>query len=198
MKTYLLNPTVKGNAEYIREGRCMQKASSWATAWPPVSMAILGAIAKSWGEVKLVDGNVEKISLAGLLDDIRAFAPGLVLVNTGFPSIELDMAVARKIKEMFPEIKVTAFGVYFTMLEKEGFLRYPFLDLAIVGEPEETFAELGTALVRGETLPTIRGILYREGDKVRLQPSNATMQPIIVPAAAVEVQGKVIGVLRKY
>ena len=39
---------------------------------------------------------------------------------------------------------------------------------------------------------------YREGDNIRLQPSNATMKPIIVPAANVEVQGRVIGVLRKY
>ncbi|MCL2453499.1 MAG: transcriptional repressor LexA [Alphaproteobacteria bacterium] len=39
---------------------------------------------------------------------------------------------------------------------------------------------------------------YREGDKIRLQPSNARMKPIVVPAADVAVQGKVIGVLRKY
>ena len=39
---------------------------------------------------------------------------------------------------------------------------------------------------------------YREGDMVRLQPSNAAMKPIMVPAASVEIQGRVIGVLRKY
>ena len=39
---------------------------------------------------------------------------------------------------------------------------------------------------------------YREGDNIRLQPSNATMKPIIVPAGSVEIQGRVIGVLRKY
>src|ERR1700691_3815232 len=39
---------------------------------------------------------------------------------------------------------------------------------------------------------------FREGDNVRLQPSNAAMKPIIVPAATVEIQGRVIGVLRKY
>jgi repressor LexA len=39
---------------------------------------------------------------------------------------------------------------------------------------------------------------YREGDKIRLQPSNAKLKPIIVPAADVEIQGRVIGVLRKY
>ncbi len=40
--------------------------------------------------------------------------------------------------------------------------------------------------------------LYREGENIRLQPSNASMKPIIVPAASVDVQGRVIGVLRKY
>lgn len=40
--------------------------------------------------------------------------------------------------------------------------------------------------------------LYREGENIRLQPSNVNMKPIVVPAASVDVQGRVIGVLRKY
>ena len=39
---------------------------------------------------------------------------------------------------------------------------------------------------------------FREGENIRLQPSNAAMKPIVVPAASVEIQGRVIGVLRKY
>ncbi len=39
---------------------------------------------------------------------------------------------------------------------------------------------------------------YREGGKVRLQPANATMEPRIVDAERVRVQGVVIGVLRSY
>jgi repressor LexA len=56
--------------------------------------------------------------------------------------------------------------------------------------------EIVVALVDG-TESTLKRI-YKEGEKVRLQPSNAAMQPVIVPATAVEVQGRVIGVLRKY
>jgi repressor LexA len=37
---------------------------------------------------------------------------------------------------------------------------------------------------------------YREGEKVRLQPANVTMNPIYVNAANVEVQGRVVGVMR--
>ncbi len=39
---------------------------------------------------------------------------------------------------------------------------------------------------------------YKEGEMIRLQPSNAAMQPIMVPAINVQIQGRVIGVLRKY
>jgi repressor LexA len=38
---------------------------------------------------------------------------------------------------------------------------------------------------------------YLEGKNVRLQPANPTMQPIYVPAANVEVQGKVVMVIRQ-
>jgi repressor LexA len=56
--------------------------------------------------------------------------------------------------------------------------------------------EIVVALVNGSDATLKR--IYVEGNKVRLQPSNAAMQPIVVPAAAVQVQGRVIGVLRKY
>lgn len=41
--------------------------------------------------------------------------------------------------------------------------------------------------------------LYREPNgRVRLQPANAQMDPIVLPARDVKIQGRVIGVLRKY
>lgn len=39
---------------------------------------------------------------------------------------------------------------------------------------------------------------YREGDRVRLQPANPAVDPIVVPDDRVRVQGVVIGVIRKY
>jgi repressor LexA len=56
--------------------------------------------------------------------------------------------------------------------------------------------EIVVALVNGSDTTLKR--IFREGDTVRLQPSNATMQPIRVPATNVQIQGRVIGVLRKY
>jgi repressor LexA len=56
--------------------------------------------------------------------------------------------------------------------------------------------EIVVALVGGSDATLKR--IYVEGESTRLQPSNAKMEPIIVPTNAVEVQGRVIGVLRKY
>jgi repressor LexA len=56
--------------------------------------------------------------------------------------------------------------------------------------------DIVVALVGGNDATLKR--FYREGEKIRLQPSNAKMKPIMVPAADVQIQGRVIGVLRKY
>src|SRR5258708_15890996 len=55
--------------------------------------------------------------------------------------------------------------------------------------------EIVVALVEGTDATLKR--LYREGTKIRLQPSNSAMAPIVLPAKSVQVQGRVIGVLRK-
>jgi repressor LexA len=57
--------------------------------------------------------------------------------------------------------------------------------------------EIVVALV-GETDATLKRFFLEGEEKVRLQPANAQMDPIIVPAGDVKIQGRVIGVLRKY
>ena len=56
--------------------------------------------------------------------------------------------------------------------------------------------EIVVALVDG--LETTLKRFYDEGEEIRLQPANSTMEPIRVPKKSVQVQGKVLAVLRKY
>ena len=56
--------------------------------------------------------------------------------------------------------------------------------------------ETVVALVDGSDATLKR--IYREGANVRLQPSHPTMAPIVVPADRVQVQGVVVGLIRKY
>ena len=56
--------------------------------------------------------------------------------------------------------------------------------------------EMVIALLRGTDVTLKK--FYRENGRIRLQPANATMQPIVVDAGQVQIQGVVVGVMRKY
>ena len=157
----------------------MQKASSWATIWPPITLAVLAELARLKGEVRLLDGNVEGMSQDGLIAELRDFRPDLVVINTGFPSIDKDMLVARKIKETFPELKILAFGVFFTLLGEESIRQYPFLDFALKGEPEGTFRELSEILAGGAAdFSRVQGLMYMDAKGVRVNGDRPLVQEL--------------------
>jgi len=68
----------------------------------------------------------------------------------------------------------------------------------VLMEPVKTVenGEMAAVWLRDKQEVTLKRV-YREAGKVRLQPANTTMSPIIVQAENVEVQGRVVGVIRK-
>jgi repressor LexA len=56
--------------------------------------------------------------------------------------------------------------------------------------------EMVIALLRGSDVTLKK--FYRENGDVRLQPANPAMQPLLVEADHIQVQGVVVGVMRKY
>jgi repressor LexA len=69
----------------------------------------------------------------------------------------------------------------------------------VVVEPTQVAnpGEIVVALV-GNDEATLKRYYREPAGKIRLQPANAEMAPIILPAAEVKIQGRVVGVLRKY
>jgi repressor LexA len=56
--------------------------------------------------------------------------------------------------------------------------------------------EMVIAMVNGSDVTLKK--LFREQGRIRLQPANPAVQPIVVPADQVVVQGVVVGVMRRY
>jgi repressor LexA len=63
--------------------------------------------------------------------------------------------------------------------------------------PQARDGDIVVALVAG-TEATLKRFYREAGDMVRLQPANATIKPILVPARDVQIQGRLLAVLRKY
>jgi repressor LexA len=57
--------------------------------------------------------------------------------------------------------------------------------------------EIVVALVDGRET-TLKRMYHEPGGKIRLQPANGSMRPILVNAEDVQIQGRVLAVLRKY
>jgi repressor LexA len=57
--------------------------------------------------------------------------------------------------------------------------------------------DIVVALIEG-TDATLKRFFRQNHSRIRLQPANAQMEPIVLPAREVRIQGRVIGVLRKY
>jgi repressor LexA len=57
--------------------------------------------------------------------------------------------------------------------------------------------EMVIALLRGSDV-TLKKFFRDPGGKIRLQPANAAMQPIFADPDQVQIQGVVVGVMRKY
>ena len=56
--------------------------------------------------------------------------------------------------------------------------------------------EMVIALLRGSDVTLKK--FYRDNGRVRLQPANPAMQPLLVDSDQIQVQGVVVGVMRKY
>lgn len=71
-------------------------------------------------------------------------------------------------------------------------------DYVLVERTEQVSdGDVVVALVDGAET-TLKRFYREQDDRVRLQPANAAMEPILVPAARVAIQGRLLAVLRRF
>ena len=134
---------------------------------------------------------------------------GIVLTALPGPSVSLPIAGTVRAGQLTPAIediqgyfsldRQTMSGSFFLRVAGDSMIEAGIFagDLALIRP--QAGADNGdtvVAMVAGEA--TLKRF-YREADHIRLQPANATMAPIIVPAEGGEVSivGKVVGIYRK-
>ncbi len=90
-------------------------------------------------------------------------------------------------------------GLYALQVQGESMIDALVNDGDIVVMKHQAVAENGDMVavwLRDREETTLKKF-YHEGDRIRLQPANPTMEPIYVPSSNVEVQGKVVMVIRQ-
>ena len=148
-----------------------------------------GFIKRAWNRSRSVEllstragGNAVEIPLQGY---VAAGAPIEAVVSPETVSV--------------PEELVGRRATYALRVRGDSMLEEQIRDGDVVVVESRQTAEDGEtviALVDGSDVTVKK--LYREGGRVRLQPANAAVAPIVVDASQVQVQGVVVGVMRRY
>ena len=136
-----------------------------AGVYPP-NLAYLAAIAENLGhEVRIIDGQVEDISLDEMVERTLMFTPDLIGVTAATPFFHIVGELAEKLKQTIRNIPIMVGGPHITVLKEEAF--DSVFDYAFIGEADESFPSFLERYEKGEDISEVRGILFRERGKVR-------------------------------
>lgn len=162
MKILLISPPQPGAARY-------GKLAAAGSYLPPLGLASLAAMVRDQHEVRIVDGTVEAVTMAGLEKLIADWRPEVVgmmtLTSTFYDSIALCAAAKRIDGAM-----VTILGGPHPSVQPVESMCDPAVDVVVVGEGEETFRELILALEKRIDLRGVPGLYLREGEGLLATP----------------------------
>jgi len=125
-------------------------------------------------ECRMRDYPVENGSWQDVEDDIRDFAPSMLVIYTTITSVKEDLDACKIAKEINPDIITIAKGGDTTISPEERLQMCRDLDIAIIGEPELTMLEIA----QGNNLKDIKGICYRENGKIVKTPRRPFIEDL--------------------
>jgi len=167
--------------------------SSYGTVYKHLSLLEKkGLIRRDWNQKRGVE-LVEREEKAKEAPGVREL-PLFGYIAAGRP---LDVEVSDETIAV-PEHLTTRGENYVLKVRGDSMIEDGILDgdLVIIARRERVDnGEMVVANVSGEA--TLKRI-YREGERVRLQPANSMMSPIFAPARDVAVQGVVVGLMRRF
>jgi len=134
--------------------------------FPPLSLAYAAGIADSLNEheIQFIDGNALNLSSEEVLEKLNKFSPDMVFLTITTYMFHENMSWIRHIKE-HTTAKIIVGGAHLTLYPRET-LSYKEIDIALMGEAEDTLPELLDVLKTKSTLKDIKGIGFRDNDNI--------------------------------
>jgi len=160
-RIFLMNPP---SELYRRDDRCQSKVEDQTVrvVFPPIELGVLASIARNAGaEVVLKDYPTVSATAQQYIDDLNAFQPDLVLLNTTAHTIKEDLAAFSIAREFFPNVRTVVKGEAVAVQADEILRTHGELDIVLDGEPEQAFDDL----VSGKPLEEIGNVIWRDAEK---------------------------------
>lgn len=163
MKIYMLNAPF--THRFGRSPRWQATGRSGTLYYPLWLSYATGVLEKSDHEVRLVDAPAWDWSRDDVIEDIVAFCPDMVVVDTSFVSLDNDILIAQAIKHQTKGATIILVGPPASQFSEE-MLAEEGIDIVARFEYEFTLRDIAQALEGDGSITDIRGISYRQGEKV--------------------------------
>jgi anaerobic magnesium-protoporphyrin IX monomethyl ester cyclase len=151
--------------------------------WPPAWVAYLSGALKKAGftDIRFIDAMTNDLSE----DQVRALLaeekPDVIGATAITPSIYKAERLLEIAKEMHPNAVTVLGGIHATFMYQQVLGEAPWIDAIVRGEGEEIIVDLVRAIDEGRW-PTdrgsIKGIAYRDGEKVVATPAAPTVKDL--------------------
>lgn len=154
-----------------------------AGTWPPAWVAYLtGALRQAgFDDVRFIDAMTENLTEPELIARMVAAKPDLVGATAITPSIYVAERVLELARDHVPGAVRVLGGVHATFLYHQVLTEAPWIDVIVRGEGEEILQNLVRAVAAGRwpaDRAGIRGLAWREGDRIVASPAAPTLKDI--------------------
>ena len=148
--------------------------------YPPLDLLYVGALVAGVEdgrhEVTVLDAEADGTTPDEVLARLgQGDPPALVLMATSSATIELDLALADRIKSACPGALIAITGSQGSKIPDLA-MQSSAIDAVVRGEPELTVAAMVEALARGEDALAVDGLSVRRGDEVTHNPDRPLMK----------------------
>lgn len=174
MKTVVINP----NSSFA-------KGINKATIEPPIGIAYLASYLKKKGrECSLIDANILQLSEQEILEKIGNDT-GIIGISFNVVSAISAFRLVKYLKSELPSAIFIAGGPHSTCIPEICISEFGF-DAVCIGEGEETFLDIVENInnKRSNPFEGVRGVYYREGNKVIKNPTRKLIENLdMIPFA---------------
>jgi anaerobic magnesium-protoporphyrin IX monomethyl ester cyclase len=142
-----------------------QDISRIANIMPPLGLASIAAYLEQRGTgADIVDCYARPDSDRAIRDYLLAEKPAFIGLSCTTSSFHDGIRIAQMARQTVPGIQTVFGGPHVSALKEQLFANFPAMDYAVIGEGEETMAEL---IRCGRDDPSsVKGIIYRNGSEV--------------------------------
>jgi len=155
--------------------------------WGRIGLAYLAAYLQQFDgyQVDIIDAKLERLGFEDVTDRVVDLEPHVVGFTAFTNEIKPAAYQAALIKDRLPAAITLIGGVHVTALPQQTLEEFHSFDMGVVGEGEQTLAELCRAIRDGLSFESIAGVVYRDdGQVVQTAPRHRVLDQDSIPHPA--------------